>query len=139
VFYELAARRALLKRADVAIIRVEQVYPFHSELMKKILAGYPAGAERVWVQEEPRNAGAYTFIADVMRTQLGTDLSYIGREASATPAVGSKHKHKEQQEAVIAGAIGPVPDLDGPVTGGNGVAVQDKTPSAAAKKAPTRN
>ena len=63
----------------------------------------------MWSQEEPRNAGAYIFIADVFRTELKVELTYMGRDASATPAVGSKHADKKQQEAVLSASIGPKP------------------------------
>ena len=109
VYHELAERAKVLGKKDVAIVRIEQLYPFHVEMAKGIIAKYPKGVEMVWSQEEPRNAGAYLFIADQFRTHLGVELKYIGREASATPAVGSKRADKLQQEAVIAAAIGPKP------------------------------
>jgi len=109
VYFELAERRKALGRNDVAIIRIEQIYPFHTQLAKKLLANYPKAAETVWSQEEPRNAGAYIFIADVFRTELKVELTYMGRDASATPAVGSKHADKKQQEAVLSASIGPKP------------------------------
>lgn len=109
VYHELAERAKVLGKKDVAIVRIEQLYPFHAEMAKGIIAKYPKGAEMVWAQEEPRNAGAYMFIADQFRTNLGVELAYIGRDASATPAVGSKRADKLHQEAVIAAAIGPKP------------------------------
>src|SRR6185295_9562462 len=110
IYYELAERREALSRTDTAIVRVEQLYPLHAEALKSILSSYPAAAERVWVQEEPRNMGAYLFIADALKSQLGVDpLSYIGRDASASPAVGSKHRHKDEQESILERAVGPKP------------------------------
>jgi 2-oxoglutarate dehydrogenase E1 component len=110
-YYELADRRDKLARKDVAIIRLEQLYPFHHELLAKLLAAYPKSAELVYAQEEPRNAGAYLFVADAMRTSMGiSDLAYVGRDASASPAVGSKHVSKTQQESVLTRAIGPLPE-----------------------------
>ncbi len=110
IYYELAERREALSRADTAIVRVEQLYPLHAEALKSILSSYPAAAERVWVQEEPRNMGAYLFIADALKSQLGVDpLTYIGRDASASPAVGSKHRHKDEQESILERAVGPRP------------------------------
>jgi 2-oxoglutarate dehydrogenase E1 component len=115
VYYELAERRRVLGRTDIAIVRLEQLYPFHEELVREILDRYPKAAERVYVQEEPRNAGCYLYVADVFRERLGTNLAYIGRDPSATPAVGSKRADKYQQEAVISAAIGPKPkDADKP-------------------------
>jgi 2-oxoglutarate dehydrogenase E1 component len=106
VYYELAERRKATGRADVAILRLEQLYPFHTQMVKDTLAKYPKKAEVVYVQEEPRNAGAYIFVADQFKTELGLDLPYIGRDTSATPAVGSKKADHLQQEAVITAAIG---------------------------------
>ncbi len=90
-------------------MRLEQIYPFNTEMAKAILAKYPKAAEVVWVQEEPRNAGAYLFVADVFRSQLGMDLRYIGRPASATPAVGSKKAHKHEQDDLLTAAVGAAP------------------------------
>ena len=80
-----------------------------AELARRISESYPKAAERVFVQEEPRNAGAYLFVSDVFRERLGVELTYIGRHVSATPAVGSKRADKAQQEGVIASAIGAKP------------------------------
>ncbi|MFA6046618.1 MAG: 2-oxoglutarate dehydrogenase E1 component [Phycisphaerales bacterium] len=109
VYHELAERVKVLAKKDIALVRIEQLYPFNTELAKSIIAKYPKGSEMVYAQEEPRNAGAYLYVADQFRTQLGIELKYIGREPSATPAVGSKRADKLHQEAVIAAAIGPKP------------------------------
>lgn len=107
IYHELAERRSERGDADVAIVRLEQVYPFNTELMREILGRYPKNAEVCWVQEEPRNAGAFTFASDVLRTELDVEVRYIGRDTSATPAVGSKRQHKSEQEAILTEAIGP--------------------------------
>jgi len=109
VYHEMNDRRVANGTKDVALVRLEQIYPFHAEMAKSILAKYPKSAEVVWVQEEPRNAGAYLFVADVFRTQLGMDLKYIGRPASATPAVGSKKAHKHEQDDLLTAAVGAAP------------------------------
>ncbi|GMV27363.1 MAG: hypothetical protein AMXMBFR58_33940 [Phycisphaerae bacterium] len=109
IYYELADRRQLLGRGDIAVVRVEQLYPLHSKRLQEVLAAYPKTAEKVWAQEEPRNAGGWTFISDAVKESLGIELSYIGREPSASPATGSKHLHYSQQEAIIAKAVGPKP------------------------------
>jgi 2-oxoglutarate dehydrogenase E1 component len=109
IYHELAKRREAISRADTAIVRIEQLYPLNVDLLREIDARYPKGAERVWVQEEPRNAGAYIYIADRFQTDLKLALPYIGREPSASPAVGSKHVHKDQQEEILTAAIGPAP------------------------------
>lgn len=123
-YFELSDRREKLGRKDVAIIRIEQLYPFHHEMLAKILAGYPKSAELVYVQEEPRNQGAYLFVADLLRQHLGIkELAYIGRETSASPSTGSKNVYKATQEAVIAKAIGSLPETKEPKAGGKAAKV----------------
>ncbi|HED52623.1 MAG TPA: 2-oxoglutarate dehydrogenase E1 component, partial [Phycisphaerales bacterium] len=113
IYHELAARRDELGLKDLAILRFEQLYPFHSEMAREMLARYPKDAEYCWVQEEPRNMGAYLFMADTLREQLGMDsLHYIGRDTSASPAAGSKKKDRAQQESVITDAIGAKASAD---------------------------
>nr|HMQ72021.1 2-oxoglutarate dehydrogenase E1 component [Rubrivivax sp.] len=70
VAYDLLRRRDEKKATDVAILRVEQLYPFHADLAREILARYPKDAEICWVQEEPRNMGAFLFMSDILREQL---------------------------------------------------------------------
>jgi 2-oxoglutarate dehydrogenase E1 component len=107
VGHELMERRDAIAKEDVAIVRVEQLYPFHEQLAKDILAKYPNAKEHVWCQEEPRNTGGYLFISDILRSRLGIEATYIGRRAAASPAVGSKTVHKHEQEDIIAAAVGP--------------------------------
>ncbi len=107
IYHELAARRSENGRDDTAVIRVEQLYPFHADLARSILARYPASSSVSWVQEEPRNMGAFLYIADVLRTRLGIEkVGYIGRDTAASPAPGSKKKDRAQQYAVINHAMG---------------------------------
>ncbi len=130
-YHEMAARREAIGRFDTALVRVEQFYPFNTEMARGILARYPKNAAVLWAQEEPRNIGGYIYMADVFRTVLGRDLPYIGRPTCATPATGSKHSHKDQQEAVLAEAIGPLPKGGAHDHKGNG------SNGAAAKPAPS--
>ena len=113
LYWELAERRDELAKNSTAIVRIEQFYPLHTELLRSILDRYPKAAKKIWVQEEPRNMGGYIFIRDMLHSQLGIDLPYIGRPASASPAVGSKHMHKHEQEDIIEAAIGKAPPKDG--------------------------
>jgi 2-oxoglutarate dehydrogenase E1 component len=106
IYHELAARRDELSRKDIAIVRVEQLYPFHTKMARAIDERYPKSAKRVWVQEEPRNQGAFLFVADRFREELGIELGYLGRNASASPATGSEHAHKDQQEDLLTRAVG---------------------------------
>lgn len=131
VYHELHERREALKRTDIAIVRVEQLYPFHADLAKKIDGRYPKSASRVWAQEEPRNQGAYIYAADVFRETLDVNLAFVGREPSASPATGSEYVHKKQQEKVLSLAVGPL--------GGSGEPAKPTTPSGGgtpAKAAP---
>ncbi|MEM1185607.1 MAG: 2-oxoglutarate dehydrogenase E1 component [Planctomycetota bacterium] len=110
LYHELAERRDLIGREDVAIVRIEQLYPFHVELMKEILARYP-GAELCYAQEEPRNMAGYLFVSDQIMTHLKIDRPrHIGRPNAASPAVGSKRMHKVEQEQILTEAIGPKPE-----------------------------
>jgi 2-oxoglutarate dehydrogenase complex dehydrogenase (E1) component-like enzyme len=106
VFYDLAAARTERQRADVAIVRVEQLYPLPAEEIRAELARFP-GAELVWVQEEPANQGAWPFIALNLPEHLdGRPLLRVSRRASASPAVGSQSVHEAQQHDVVAAAFG---------------------------------
>jgi 2-oxoglutarate dehydrogenase E1 component len=111
VYHELADRRAAGLAAgtglnDVALVRVEQLYPLHTDLLKSIDGSYPASAQRVWVQEEPRNQGAFLYVADAFRELAGISLSYIGRVACASPAGGSEYAHKRIQDGILNQALG---------------------------------
>ncbi len=107
VYYDLVKARAEQGRDDdVAVVRVEQLYPLHAEALKEIAARYPS-ATLMWAQEEPKNAGAYKYFDHAVQEALGWDsLPYVGRDASATPATGSKKQHTKEQEAFLADALG---------------------------------
>ena len=107
VYYELNKRRSDLKRDDVAIVRIEQLYPLRVESLEQALAGYAPGTKAVWVQEEPENMGAWRYL----RVKFGETLvgkfpfSGISREASASPATGSAIYHKKEQERILEDAF----------------------------------
>ncbi len=107
VYYDLIEARAENNPDDVAIIRIEQLYPFPVQDFKDQLALYPNLTTLVWCQEEPKNQGAWyqsrhNFIAPDRKE---IELVYCGRPASASPAVGNLAKHLEQQHAVINAAL----------------------------------
>ncbi|MES2766751.1 MAG: multifunctional oxoglutarate decarboxylase/oxoglutarate dehydrogenase thiamine pyrophosphate-binding subunit/dihydrolipoyllysine-residue succinyltransferase subunit, partial [Bacteroidota bacterium] len=108
VYYDLIAKRTELGAEDVAIIRLEQIYPFHAERMKSILEKYSRSKEVIWVQEEPKNMGAWTFVASRIwpLLQVNQRIAYIGRNESASPATGSSKKHAEEQETIKRNAFG---------------------------------
>jgi len=111
VYHELNERRNLIGREDIAILRIEQVYPFHSKMMKQLIEQYPSDAELVYVQEEPSNVAAYRFVQDALSEDLGIEkLGYIGRPRTATPATGSKSQHKIEQEELLTRAVGAKPE-----------------------------
>jgi 2-oxoglutarate dehydrogenase E1 component len=111
VYYDLLERRAAVEANDVAIIRVEQFYPFPVELLRRILMRYRKAKEWVWAQEESLNMGGWTFIEPRLRA-LGWTPKYVGRDTSASPATGSRKIHlREQKELVEAAIGGMVPHL----------------------------
>ncbi len=108
VFYELLAAREANKITDTAIIRLEQLYPMPVAQLSATLAGYPAAEDFVWVQEEPANQGAWSFIALNLLEHLdGVRLRRISRPAAAAPSVGSSKTHDAEQAALMAAALPP--------------------------------
>ena len=107
VYYDLRTARDKAN-ANVAILRLEQFYPFPQPMLADALKGYPNATEVVWVQEEPRNMGAWPFLHERLQALLGRDqkLQYVGRPLAAAPATGSHHRHEEQQKALVERAIG---------------------------------
>ena len=102
VYYDLAQMREARGRRDVAIVRLEQLFPLNQELMSA-LAPYPESAELVWVQEEPRNYGAWYFINANLQRILGHRLPIVcvARAASSSPATGSKASHLLEQKLLL--------------------------------------
>jgi 2-oxoglutarate dehydrogenase E1 component len=105
IFYDLVAGRAERGVADTAIVRLEQLYPLPVEELKAELARYPNADQFVWVQEEPDNQGAWTFIAMNLVDQLGVPLSHVARAPAAAPAVGSTKLHDAEQADLIERAL----------------------------------
>lgn len=107
VYYDLEAARRAADKEDVAIIRLEQLYPFPMKELEAALAPYPANTEVVWTQEEPANMGAWWFIrARFCDRMFGRPLSVVARPESSSPAVGSKKVHDKEQKAIVATALG---------------------------------
>ncbi|RYF71659.1 MAG: 2-oxoglutarate dehydrogenase E1 component, partial [Comamonadaceae bacterium] len=107
VYYDLAKKREEKGADDVAIIRVEQLYPFPHKAFSTELKKYPNLADVVWCQDEPQNQGAWFFVQHNIHESLleGQKLGYAGRAASASPAVGYSHLHQEQQKALVDSAF----------------------------------
>ena len=108
VYYDLTAAREEAKHNDVAIIRVEQLYPFPEKALAAEFKKYPAATEILWCQDEPENQGPWNYIRPRVRNMLkdSQKLGYSGRAACPAPATGYSHKHQEQSKALIAGAFG---------------------------------
>ncbi len=106
IFYELLGRRTELGRDDVAIIRVEQLYPLHEDALRLALAGYGEGTPVLWVQEEPENMGAWRYLRARFGDHLfGFPFGGLRRPASASPATGSARVHKRDQAYLVAQAF----------------------------------
>lgn len=113
VYYELLANRAARKRSDVAILRLEQIYPWPAWKLSSLLNQYKNAKSVVWVQEEPRNMGAWSFVFntwsggyDRFEEKVGNrPIQYVGREICAAPAVGSAKVHEKEQKALIQRAF----------------------------------
>jgi 2-oxoglutarate dehydrogenase E1 component len=108
IYYELRQERARLGRENVAIVRIEQLYPFPLEALAAAMAQYPDETPAHWVQEEPENMGAWR----TLRAQFGDRLmakfpfSGVYRPASASPATGSASSHRMEQQTLLAQAFG---------------------------------
>jgi 2-oxoglutarate dehydrogenase E1 component len=103
IFYDLIQERRNRSEQNMAIIRVEQLYPLHREVIKEMLHKYRGFSKCIWAQEEPRNMGAWHFIKSEIQSLLpkGKDFEYIGRAQSASPAVGSYALHKKEYAKFI--------------------------------------
>ncbi|GAA2889235.1 alpha-ketoglutarate decarboxylase [Actinoplanes cyaneus] len=106
VYYDLFSARADRGITDTAIIRMEQIYPLPVEELKAVLAQYPNAEDFAWVQEEPANQGAWSFVAlNLLEHLEGVRLRRISRPAAAAPAVGSAKMHEAEQQALIEASL----------------------------------
>ncbi|MGR9046662.1 MAG: 2-oxoglutarate dehydrogenase E1 component [Gammaproteobacteria bacterium] len=107
IYYDLLEERREHQLEHIAIVRIEQLYPFPNQRFKAEISRYPNLEDLIWCQEEPKNQGAWYQIrhhfVDTPATQI--NLQYAGRPASAAPAVGNFKKHLEQQHAVVKFAL----------------------------------
>jgi 2-oxoglutarate dehydrogenase E1 component len=107
VYYDLINARAERQRDDVAIVRVEQLYPFSAEAMARVLQRYGNATDLLWVQEEPKNSGAWTYMRPHLEDASAGRFAprYVGRSESASPATGSPESHKLEQEMIMNDAF----------------------------------
>ena len=110
VYYDLLEQRQSEGLTNVALIRMEQLYPFPYDEMKTILEPYSSASSVVWCQEEPRNQGAWR--ANRHRIErcfkAGFPVEFCGRPPSASPAVGYANEHQKQQQKLVSEALGMV-------------------------------
>ena len=107
VYYDLLAKREESGKArEVAIVRLEQFYPWPADALKLALGRYRSAREWVWVQEESQNMGGWTFVAPRLQELMGFPFLYVGRDASASTATGMHHVHDREQEELVDAAIG---------------------------------
>ncbi len=108
VYYDLADARERYGKREVAIVRIEQLYPFPADQIRHELAKFIGARSVVWAQEEPANNGAWGVIRDELTACLapGQELTFASRPRSSSPAVGYLSKHNEQQQALIDQALG---------------------------------
>jgi 2-oxoglutarate dehydrogenase E1 component len=111
VYYDLTGARRERELTDVAILRVEQLYPFPHKALEAEMRKFPGVTQVVWCQDEPQNQGAWFFVQHHIQDALkeGQRLSYAGRPASASPAVGYYDKHYAQQKELLIAALGDAP------------------------------
>ena len=101
IYYELIEKIEDNNQENIAIVRIEQFYPLQISDLTDILNKYPESAEIVWCQEEPKNMGGWSFIFPYLLDASDRKPIYIGREAAASPAVGSAAIHKKEQTKLI--------------------------------------
>jgi 2-oxoglutarate dehydrogenase E1 component len=105
VYYDVLNYRDAHKIDDVALVRIEQLYPLDETKLRETLERFPKTAELVWCQEESQNMGAWTFMEPRLRTMFKREVAYAGRNASASPAVGLLAMHKREQACLIEEAF----------------------------------
>ena len=106
VFYDLLNYRNEQKLKNTAIIRIEQLYPFHDDMLQQIIARYPrANKKWVWCQEEPLNMGAWAYVVHKLERFTEARVRYAGRDRAASPAVGSSTMHKAEQKQLVERAF----------------------------------
>ena len=109
VYYDLleARRKAEGGEGDIALVRVEEIYPFPSNDLGELLARYKRVAQVFWVQEEAKNMGAWSFVQPYLEALLPEqcELSYVGRDEAASPAAGSLHVHQSEQREIVDQAL----------------------------------
>ena len=121
---------------QIAIVRVEQLAPFQNTALKAVLAGYPNLAEVLWVQEEPKNMGGWSYMEPRLRDLLAqlernVPVRYVGRPERASPAEGSAERHAAEQARIVAAAFADAPAVGDRGAATNGARAGKREPAAA--------
>jgi 2-oxoglutarate dehydrogenase E1 component len=109
VYYDIAGHEARAEATQVAVARLEQLYPFPVDAYAKLISGYPNLREVVWSQEEPQNMGAWRTIRHRLEAPLketGIPLTYAGRPWRASPSEGYPTAHLREQDRIVRAALG---------------------------------
>jgi 2-oxoglutarate dehydrogenase E1 component len=101
VYYDLSAYLEAHRVNHAALVRVEQLYPLNLERIEEVVSDFQNVSKWIWCQEEPRNMGAWTYIAPLLGRAAGQEVEYAGRPTAASPAVGSKAWHDQQQKELV--------------------------------------
>ena len=138
LYYELVEERARQELEQrVAIVRLEQLYPWPEDQLRVILKRYAHATTRLWAQEESQNMGAWSFVEPRLRA-MGYEFGYVGRDASASPATGSYKVHEREQRELVMAAIGGQ-TADVAVQAANGtIRTHGKAEPAASGSAPAK-
>jgi len=105
VYYDLLEQKAEGKGEGIAVVTVEQLYPYPVDALAEVLGRYPAGTRFTWVQEEPRNMGGWNFYAPILAGIAGSAPRYVGRPDTAAPASGSHRMDRIEQGRIVAEAL----------------------------------
>ncbi len=110
IYYQLQQRCREINCRDIAIVRLEQFYPFPKKIMQQTLKKYGKAETWCWVQEEPENMGGWRFVRPYLEEIGGREIRYVGRPAAASPATGFPNVYKQRQAAISDEAVGPLQD-----------------------------
>lgn len=105
VYFDLEAEKKKRNRGNIALIRIEQLYPLHVEKIKALLSKYSRAASLFWVQEEHENMGAWEYIRPELEKLSGKKINYAGRRRSSSPATGSHRQHEKELHDFLEGAF----------------------------------
>ena len=114
VYFDLEARRRELELENVAIVRIEQLYPWPAERIREVVEPYQGATRVVWVQEESRNRGGWRFVQNRLARITGVEnIEYVGRRPSPSPATGSFREHQAELNGLLAAAFDPAREAAG--------------------------